>query len=159
MKAALPPQAKLSKDSKMCMQECVSEFISFITSAAADKCFDENRKTLNGEDLLYALYTLGFENYAETLKIYLAKYRQNESLNAEERRRKDRLKRRLRKERKEVEFRETNERFGYQFQQDERHSSEESTGGLTAVKSAFRGYENDMKSDNDVINPNDINQS
>lgn len=76
MKAALPSHAKLSKESKECIQECVSEFISFITSQASDRCLRENRKTLNGEDVLWAMYTLGFENYSETLKIYLAKYRQ-----------------------------------------------------------------------------------
>ncbi|ODQ61519.1 hypothetical protein WICANDRAFT_12114, partial [Wickerhamomyces anomalus NRRL Y-366-8] len=76
MKTALPSHAKLSKESKECVQECVSEFISFITSGAVDKCQAEKRKTLNGEDILYAMNTLGFENYAETLKIYLAKYRE-----------------------------------------------------------------------------------
>ncbi|EMG48287.1 CCAAT-binding factor, subunit A (HAP3) [Candida maltosa Xu316] len=78
MKKALPERAKLSKESKECVQECVSEFISFITSQAADRCLVEKRKTLNGEDILWAMYTLGFENYSETLKIYLAKYRQYE---------------------------------------------------------------------------------
>ncbi|KGT68381.1 hypothetical protein MEK_03401 [Candida albicans 12C] len=78
MKKALPEHAKLSKESKECIQECVSEFISFITSQAADRCLVEKRKTLNGEDILWAMYTLGFENYSETLKIYLAKYRQYE---------------------------------------------------------------------------------
>lgn len=58
------------------MQECVSEFISFITSEAAEKCQMEKRKTIGGEDILYAMVTLGFENYAETLKIHLAKLRQ-----------------------------------------------------------------------------------
>lgn len=76
MKLALPEHAKLSKESKECIQECVSEFISFVTSQAADKCKLEKRKTLNGEDILWAMYTLGFENYSELLKIYLAKYRQ-----------------------------------------------------------------------------------
>ncbi|ODQ80241.1 hypothetical protein BABINDRAFT_26753, partial [Babjeviella inositovora NRRL Y-12698] len=76
MKAALPSNAKLSKDSKECIQECVSEFISFITSEAAERCQAEKRKTLNGEDLLNSFRDLGFENYAETLKIYLAKYRE-----------------------------------------------------------------------------------
>ncbi|CCE79639.1 Piso0_001719 [Millerozyma farinosa CBS 7064] len=76
MKKALPQRAKLSKEAKECIQECVSEFISFITSQAADRCMLEKRRTLNGEDLLWAMYTLGFENYSETLKIYLAKYRQ-----------------------------------------------------------------------------------
>ncbi len=32
--------------------------------------------TIGGEDILYAMATLGFENYAETLKIHLAKLRQ-----------------------------------------------------------------------------------
>ncbi|KAF3955604.1 hypothetical protein CMV_019187, partial [Castanea mollissima] len=34
-------------------QECVSEFISFITSEASDKCQREKRKTINGDDLLW----------------------------------------------------------------------------------------------------------
>jgi histone H3/H4 len=103
MRKALPAQGKLSKEATMCMQECVSEFISFVTSGAVDKCQAEKRKTLTGDDVLYAMYTLGFENYAETLKIYLAKYRENESLDAEARREKDKRKRQKRKEKKELE--------------------------------------------------------
>ncbi|GLB39389.1 putative histone-like transcription factor (CBF/NF-Y) and archaeal histone [Lyophyllum shimeji] len=77
MKASVPPTAKIAKDAKECVQECVSEFISFITSEAAEKCQLEKRKTIGGEDILYAMQTLGFENYAETLKIHLAKLRQS----------------------------------------------------------------------------------
>jgi nuclear transcription Y subunit beta len=76
MKASVPSTAKIAKDAKECVQECVSEFISFITSEAAEKCQLEKRKTIGGEDILYAMTTLGFENYAETLKIHLAKLRQ-----------------------------------------------------------------------------------
>lgn len=32
MKRALPPNGKISKDAKEMLQECVSEFISFVTS-------------------------------------------------------------------------------------------------------------------------------
>lgn len=32
MKKALPENAKIAKEAKECVQECVSEFISFITS-------------------------------------------------------------------------------------------------------------------------------
>lgn len=32
MKIALPDNAKIAKEAKECMQECVSEYISFITS-------------------------------------------------------------------------------------------------------------------------------
>ncbi|ODV79986.1 histone-fold-containing protein [Suhomyces tanzawaensis NRRL Y-17324] len=80
MKNTLPTTAKVSKDAKECMQECVSEFISFITSEASDRCVREKRKTINGEDILYSMHDLGFENYAEVLKIYLAKYREQQAL-------------------------------------------------------------------------------
>ncbi|KAF9527701.1 transcriptional activator [Crepidotus variabilis] len=76
MKSAVPPTAKIAKDAKECVQECVSEFIAFITSEAAEKCQLEKRKTIGGEDILYAMSALGFDNYAETLKIHLAKLRQ-----------------------------------------------------------------------------------
>jgi nuclear transcription Y subunit beta len=99
MKTALPENAKIAKEAKECMQECVSEFISFITSegmyqsdleqnvgnadcpiTASEKCHQEKRKTVNGEDILFAMTSLGFENYAEALKIYLSKYREVSSL-------------------------------------------------------------------------------
>lgn len=83
MKNTLPPSAKVSKDAKECMQECVSEYISFVTSEASDKCLREKRKTINGEDILYSMHDLGFENYAEVLKIYLAKYREQQALKQE----------------------------------------------------------------------------
>ncbi len=86
MKRALPSNAKVAKDAKDAVQECVSEFISFVTSegasrarrqpAASDKCLQEKRKTINGDDLLWAMSTLGFDRYVEPLKIYLAKYRE-----------------------------------------------------------------------------------
>lgn len=80
MKNTLPVTAKVSKDAKECMQECVSEFISFVTSEAGDRCTADKRKTINGEDILISLHALGFENYAEVLKIYLAKYRHQQAL-------------------------------------------------------------------------------
>ena len=111
MKKALPANGKIAKDAKDTVQECVSEFISFITSEcvslslcfgsripvmavslviwsfvlfcfffaifrASDKCQKEKRKTINGDDLLWAMATLGFEDYIEPLKVYLARYRE-----------------------------------------------------------------------------------
>ncbi|KAJ8620609.1 hypothetical protein MRB53_029138 [Persea americana] len=70
MKQILPPNAKVSKEAKETMQECVSEFISFVTGEASDKCRKEKRKTVNGDDICWALGTLGFDDYAETLKRY-----------------------------------------------------------------------------------------
>ncbi|TQW00259.1 hypothetical protein V2A60_001359 [Cordyceps javanica] len=85
MKNALPDNAKIAKEAKECMQECVSEFISFITSEASEKCQQEKRKTVNGEDILFAMTSLGFENYAEALKVYLSKYREQQNATNRER--------------------------------------------------------------------------
>ncbi|KAE9610268.1 putative transcription factor Hap3/NF-YB family [Lupinus albus] len=78
MKKALPANAKISKEAKETVQECVSEFISFITGEASDKCQREKRKTINGDDLLWAMTTLGFENYVGPLKVYLNNFRETE---------------------------------------------------------------------------------
>ncbi|KAK3041985.1 hypothetical protein RJ639_002293 [Escallonia herrerae] len=75
MKQILPPSAKISKEAKERIQECVSEFICFVTGEASDKCHKENRKTVNGDDLCWALSSLGFDNYAEATTKYLYKYR------------------------------------------------------------------------------------
>lgn len=75
MKRSLPPNAKIAKDAKETLQESVSEFISFITSEASDKCQQEKRKTINGDDLLWAMGTLGFDKYIEPLRLYLLAYR------------------------------------------------------------------------------------
>lgn len=101
MKRALPESSKIAKETKggqivmigdlterltrllephrrrpECIQEATSEFISFITSEAADRATSEKRKTITGDDILYALKTLGFDEMSEVLLIYLAKYRE-----------------------------------------------------------------------------------
>ena len=75
MKRVLPPNEKIAKDAKEAVQECVSEFICFVTSEASDRCQTEKRKTINGDDLVWAMGTLGFDDYCLPLKEYLAKYR------------------------------------------------------------------------------------
>jgi len=76
MKKVVPPSGKVAKEARECVQECVSEFISFITSEASERCQAEKRKTINGEDILFAMSSLGFDNYIEPLKVYLQKYRE-----------------------------------------------------------------------------------
>ncbi|XP_039136566.1 nuclear transcription factor Y subunit B-1-like [Dioscorea cayenensis subsp. rotundata] len=78
MKQILPPNAKISKEAKETMQECVSEFISFVAGEASDKCHKEKRKTLNGDDICWALGSLGFDDYCEPMKRFLQKYRESE---------------------------------------------------------------------------------
>ena len=53
----------------------MSEFISFITSEASDRCLQEKRKTINGEDIILAMLTLGFDSYVEPLRTFLTKVR------------------------------------------------------------------------------------
>ncbi|CAB4285337.1 unnamed protein product [Prunus armeniaca] len=65
MKQILPQRAKISKEAKQRMQECATEFLSFVTAEASDKCHKENRKTVNGDDICWALSALGFDNYAQ----------------------------------------------------------------------------------------------
>ncbi|CAI0447646.1 unnamed protein product [Linum tenue] len=78
MKQILPPNAKISKEAKETMQECVSEFISFVTAEASDHCHRERRKTVNGDDVCWALSSLGFDDYADPLRRYLHRYRELE---------------------------------------------------------------------------------
>ncbi|KAK7068571.1 hypothetical protein SK128_014723 [Halocaridina rubra] len=77
MKKGIPRTGKIAKDARECVQECVSEFISFVTSEASERCHLEKRKTINGEDILWAMNSLGFENYVEPLKLYLQKFRES----------------------------------------------------------------------------------
>ncbi|KAL0391101.1 UNVERIFIED_CONTAM: Nuclear transcription factor Y subunit B-5 [Sesamum calycinum] len=81
-----PPNAKISKEAKETMQECVSEFISFVTGEASDKCHKEKRKTVNGDDICWAFGSLGFDEYAQSLKRYLSKYREAEGEKANQNR-------------------------------------------------------------------------
>ncbi|XVF57483.1 hypothetical protein PTKIN_Ptkin06aG0208900 [Pterospermum kingtungense] len=78
MKQVLPPSAKISKEAKETLQECATEFISFVTGEASYKCHKQNRKTLTGDDICWALNALGFDNYAEALVRYLHKFREAE---------------------------------------------------------------------------------
>lgn len=76
MRKILPPHAKISDDAKETIQECVSEYISFITSEANDRCQREQRKTITAEDVLWAMSKLGFDDYIEPLTVYLHRYRE-----------------------------------------------------------------------------------
>uniref|UniRef100_N1QWE7 Nuclear transcription factor Y subunit B n=1 Tax=Aegilops tauschii TaxID=37682 RepID=N1QWE7_AEGTA len=62
MKKAILANGKIAKDAKETLRE------------ARDKCQREKRKTINVDDLLWAMATLGFEEYIEPL--YLQKYRE-----------------------------------------------------------------------------------
>ncbi|ORZ32077.1 histone-fold-containing protein [Catenaria anguillulae PL171] len=79
MKKTLPENAKLSKEAKELIQECVSEFISFITSEGMHKSTGaktKKRKTINAEDILWAMQQLSFDNHSDTMRVYLDRFRE-----------------------------------------------------------------------------------
>jgi len=78
MRSAMPENRKITKDAKESVQECVSEFISFVTGEASDKCHKEKRKTVNGDDVCWAFGALGFDDYVDPMRRYLHKYRELE---------------------------------------------------------------------------------
>lgn len=50
-------------------------FLNFWNFRASDRCYQEKRKTINGDDIIWALQNLGFDYYVEPLKAYLQKHR------------------------------------------------------------------------------------
>ncbi|XP_038976582.1 nuclear transcription factor Y subunit B-10-like [Phoenix dactylifera] len=78
MRRVLPMHAKISDDAKMTTLECVSEYISFITGEANERCQREQRKTITAEDVIWAMGKLGFEDYVGPLRRYLQRYRESE---------------------------------------------------------------------------------
>ena len=75
MHRALPAHAKISDDAKEAIQECVSEFISFVTGEANERCPMQHRKTVNAEDIVWALNRLGFDDYIVPLSVFLHRMR------------------------------------------------------------------------------------
>lgn len=49
---------------------------ALLALTASDKCQAEKRKTINGDDLLWAMGMLGFDKYVDPLRLYLSKYRE-----------------------------------------------------------------------------------
>ncbi|KAF7105491.1 hypothetical protein CFC21_106298 [Triticum aestivum] len=64
MKKAILANDKIAKDAKETLRE------------ASDKCQREKLKTINIDELLWAMATLGFQEHIEPLKVYLQKYRE-----------------------------------------------------------------------------------
>ncbi|KIW51158.1 hypothetical protein PV05_09906 [Exophiala xenobiotica] len=75
MRRAIPKTAMISKDAIETINACTSEFISFITSQAAEDAQKEKRLNISGVDIIKAMTTLGLENYGEALRIYFQCYR------------------------------------------------------------------------------------
>ncbi|XP_027187929.1 nuclear transcription factor Y subunit B-4-like [Cicer arietinum] len=75
MRRMIPKHGKISDESKECMVECVSEFISFITTEANYHCKLDHRTTITAEDLINTMRRLGFDFYVEDSTRYIQRYR------------------------------------------------------------------------------------
>lgn len=53
-------------------QDCVAEFISFVTSEASDRLTLDKRRTITGDDVIDAIRALGFTAYVPELEQFLA---------------------------------------------------------------------------------------
>ena len=76
MKSALPGDTKISKEARECVQECVSEFIAFITCESCELTTAEKRKTINGEDIIKSMENLNFVQYLEIVEFYNRRYKE-----------------------------------------------------------------------------------
>ncbi|KAG8072209.1 hypothetical protein GUJ93_ZPchr0006g43207 [Zizania palustris] len=84
MRRVLPGHGKISGDAKEMIQECVSEYIIFITDEANERCQREQRMNITAEDLIWAMSRLGY--YVEPVSIYLHPYREFEGESRSQRR-------------------------------------------------------------------------
>ncbi|KAM0798394.1 histone-fold-containing protein [Usnea florida] len=75
MQHAVPPNAKVTKQAVEDMEQYVLEFIRFLTSEAAANKSKTARNILDGDDLLRAMESTGFEHYVLILGPYLEGFR------------------------------------------------------------------------------------
>lgn len=47
-----------------------------IYNRASERCQQEKRKTINGEDIIWAMEALGFDQYSQLMKVYLQRYKE-----------------------------------------------------------------------------------
>ncbi|CAN6479791.1 unnamed protein product [Victoria cruziana] len=80
MRRVLPGHAKISDDAKETIQDCVSEYISIVTSEANRRCQFERRKTITADDVLWAMRKLGLDDYVGPLSVYLRRFREAEHM-------------------------------------------------------------------------------
>ena len=76
MKSSLPSDTKISKEARETVQECVSEFIAFITCESCEITQTEKRKTINGEDVIKAMENLNFVQYLDHVEFYNRRYKE-----------------------------------------------------------------------------------
>lgn len=70
----------VTEDALNDIQKHAQDFISFITNEANERCSQDKRKTITGDDIIEAFSFLGFDEYASVLRIYFEKFKQFRTL-------------------------------------------------------------------------------
>ncbi|MED6185014.1 hypothetical protein PIB30_052931 [Stylosanthes scabra] len=71
MRQIVPKHAKICDDTKDIVRSCICEFIGTITDEAIEHCNTDQRSVLTADDIIRAMSSLGFKNYAELLEAHL----------------------------------------------------------------------------------------
>ena len=80
MHQQMPRNAKIPVDAKEAMDKCVTEFAGIVMRAAMHECRRDRRWTVTGEDLIFGMSNLGFDDYVGPLTEYLRRYRESEGV-------------------------------------------------------------------------------
>ena len=72
---------KISKEAKETVQECATEFLTFVTSEAQSICSENGRKTITADDVLTGLKNLGFDDYHDMVEYCYKRYKSCEGTN------------------------------------------------------------------------------
>jgi len=75
MRKFLPNNAKISDGAKEMIQQSATNYITFVTKKAKEKCQSEYRKIMNADDLLWAIENVGFDQYIGPLSTFLQRCR------------------------------------------------------------------------------------
>ncbi|XP_055628217.1 DNA polymerase epsilon subunit 3 [Toxorhynchites rutilus septentrionalis] len=77
MKKALPPDIKISNESRTALTRATSVFVLYLTSAATYKAEKKKQKTLTVDHVFSALEEIEFESFIQPLKNDLENYRKS----------------------------------------------------------------------------------
>lgn len=77
MRKVLPADAGVPSDVAGILQWGTSDFILLVTSQARERCKQERRQKIKGDDIIWALKNLGFTDYVGPLELYLSRYQEH----------------------------------------------------------------------------------
>ena len=77
VKAALPENCQITKESKTAFTKAAGIFIIYLTSCANDFCLENKRSTITSADIVAALKELDFHELSAPLEDFLALYRKD----------------------------------------------------------------------------------